>query len=94
MASKFFCLFAFDETIAGSSSYDQTIMYYAVRGATTGDEQLWDISRPGTVRFPGGKTVFKAGPNGNCRYLIAKAPYEKVAEVIEEWMVQKPQNKR
>jgi inosine-uridine nucleoside N-ribohydrolase len=77
--------------IAGSSSYDQTILYYAVRGATAGNEQLWDISRPGTVRFPRGKTVFNAHPNGNCRYLIAKAPYEKVAEVIEKLMIQMPQ---
>ncbi|MEX2514156.1 MAG: hypothetical protein WD398_14725 [Cyclobacteriaceae bacterium] len=76
--------------ISGSSSYDQTILYYAVRGTQAGDIQLWTLSEPGTVSFPEGKTVFRSHPEGKHRHLIAKAPYETVAEVIESLMVQAP----
>jgi hypothetical protein len=76
--------------IAGSASFDQTILYYAVRGNKADDVQLWEVSEPGTVRFPEGRTVFQANLNGNHRYLIPGAPYEKVAEVIEELMIQLP----
>ncbi|MEX0882130.1 MAG: nucleoside hydrolase [Cyclobacteriaceae bacterium] len=76
--------------ISGSSSYDQTILYFAVRGAEAGDIPLWTLSEPGTVSFPEGKTVFKGHPKGKHRYLKAKAPYETVAKVIDSLMVQAP----
>ncbi len=76
--------------IAGSSSYDQTMAYYAIRGNMAGDVQLWDVSEPGTVSFPEGPTIFEPDPDGQHRYLIADAPFEYVAEVIEELMIQPP----
>lgn len=76
--------------IAGSSSYDQTMVYCAVRGVMEGDQPLWDLSEPGTATFPEGRTVFTPTPSGRHRYLIAKAPIETVADAIEALMVQPP----
>jgi hypothetical protein len=77
-------------TIASSSSYDQTMAYYAVRGRMAGDLVLWTLSEAGTVSFPEGRTVFEPGPDGKHRYLIADASNEAVAEVIEALMIQAP----
>ena len=77
-------------TIASSSSYDQTMLYYAVRGPMAGEVRLWEVSEPGTVSFPEGPTVFEADPDGQHRYLIKAAEYDVVAEVIEDLMVQPP----
>lgn len=76
--------------ITGSASYDQTILYYAIRGNKWGDLHLWNISKPGTASFPEGRTVFKAHTGGNHKHLIVKAPYKKVADVIETLMIQLP----
>lgn len=77
-------------TIGGSASFDQTMAYYAIRGNMADEVTLWTLSEPGTVSFPNGPTVFEADPEGNHRYLIAEAPYEVVAEVIEALMIQPP----
>jgi predicted methyltransferase len=77
-------------TIAGSSSYDQTMVYYAIRGRHAGDTPLWTLSEPGEVRFPEARTVFSPNPAGTRRYLIADAPFDVVAEAIEALMIQPP----
>jgi len=77
-------------TIGGSASYDQTMVYYAIRGLQDGDTTLWQLSEAGTVDFPEALTVFSPDPAGNRRYLIAEASFETVAEVIEGLMIQPP----
>ena len=77
-------------TIGSSSSYDQTIVYFAVRGLMSENIRLWKLSPPGTVQFPAGRTVFKPTPEGRRRYLIADALPEVVAEAIEALMIQPP----
>lgn len=77
-------------TIAASASYDQTMMYYAVRGLFAGDIQLWELSEPGTVSFPEGPTVFAPHPEGQHRFLIPKAEIPVVEQVIEDLMIQTP----
>lgn len=77
-------------TIASSASYDQTMLYYAVRGPMAGDVHLWEVSEPGTASFPEGPTVFEYDPDGQHRYLIKAAEFDTVAEVIEDLMIQPP----
>jgi len=79
--------------ISETSSYDQTILYYSVRGKYGADLRLWKVSDPCKVSFPEGKTVFQTHPKGNCRYLIADASPEKVAGIIESIMVQSPKDR-
>lgn len=76
--------------IAASASYDQTMLYYAVRGPMAGDIRLWEVSEPGTASFPEGPTVFEPHADGNHRHLIKAAEYDVVAEVIEDLMIQPP----
>jgi len=76
--------------IAGSSSYDQTMVYYAVRGLNDGKTALWTLSEPGTVDFPEARTRFTPDPDGTRRHLIKEAPFERVAEPIETLMAQPP----
>lgn len=78
-------------TIAGSSSYDQTMMYYAVRGLKAGETPLWRLSETGTVSFPEGRTVFTPNAAGRHRHLVAAAPLEDVAKAIEALMIAPPQ---
>jgi len=81
-------------TIGASSSYDQTMAYFAIRGPMAGDIRLWEVSEPGTVTFPEGPTVFEPDPEGAHRYLIKAAEYDVVAEVIEDLMVQPPKTEK
>ncbi len=78
--------------VAGSSSYDQTMAYCAVRGVTAGDLKLWELSEPGVVSFPKGPTVFDPHSEGKHRYLIARASNEEVAKAIEALMFQPPKS--
>jgi hypothetical protein len=76
--------------IGSSASYDQTMVYYAIRGAYAGDTRLWNLSEPGTAAFPNGRTVFEPDPDGRHRHLIRAADFETAAEAIEDLMVQPP----
>jgi hypothetical protein len=76
--------------IANSSSYDQTIAYFAVRGAMAGDTRLWRLSDAGRVSFPESRTRFEPDTRGNARHLIAEAPLDRVAAAIETLMAQPP----
>lgn len=79
--------------IAGSSSYDQTMVYYAVCGPMANDTRLWRLSEPGAASFPEGHTVFTPAPEGRHHYLIAEAPFETTARAIESLMIQAPAGK-
>ena len=76
--------------IASSCSFDQTAVYYAVRGIYNNSESLWQISEPGRVSFIDGLTKFTPDPNGRHRYLIKKADPNRVGEIIEELMIFPP----
>lgn len=80
--------------IAPSASYDQTAVYYAVRGVMCGEETLWELSGPGRAAFPESRTRFEPAEDGPHRYLIPKAPVERVAEVIEQLMAQPPKGRK
>jgi len=77
-------------TIASTSSYDQTAVYYAVRGVEAEGIALWELSEPGLVAFPEAKTRFTPDPSGTHQHFIARASNEEVAEVIERLMIQEP----
>jgi hypothetical protein len=79
--------------IAGSSSFDQTMVYCAVRGVMADGAPLWRLSGPGRVSFPEGCTVFAPDPAGLHRYMLVEAPVEEVAAVIEGLMIQAPKQK-
>lgn len=67
-------------------SWDQTAALFAVRGAA----EYWSLSEPGFClmhnRVPHGYNEWIPSPAGNHRYLVAKMPPAKVAEVIEDLM--------
>jgi hypothetical protein len=77
-------------TIASSSSYDQTALYYAVRGVEANGVVLWQLSDPGWVEFPEAQTRFRRSASGRHRYLIRQASDEQVAAVIEALMIAPP----
>ena len=80
-------------TIAASSSYDQTAVYYAVRGFKAEELVLWESSAPGRASFPDGVTRFEREESGTHRYLIARASDEETATVIEALMIQPPRDR-
>jgi hypothetical protein len=80
-------------TIASSSSYDQTAVYYAVRGTEADGRTLWKLSEPGTVSFPEARTRFARHASGSRRHLIRHAADEQVAAVIEALMIQPPKRR-
>lgn len=77
-------------TIASSSSYDQTALYYAVRGARAAERTLWQLSDPGWASFPDVRTRFMRNAWGRHRHLIRHAADQEVAAVIEALMIQPP----
>jgi hypothetical protein len=77
-------------TIGSSPSYDQTAMYYALRGTQTHDRTLWQLSDPGWVQFPEAQTRFRRSPWGRHRHLVRHAPDQEVAAAIEALMTQPP----
>lgn len=81
-------------TIASSSSYDQTALYYAVRGTRANGRTLWQLSEPGWVSFPDARTRFVRNAWGRHRHLIRHAGDEEVAAVIEALMIQPPKRRR
>ena len=77
-------------TIASSSSYDQTALYYAVRGIESERGRLWQLSDPGWASFPDAPTRFARSAGGRHRHLVRHASDETVAAVIEALMIQPP----
>ncbi|HEV7300637.1 MAG TPA: nucleoside hydrolase [Tepidisphaeraceae bacterium] len=73
-------------------SWDQTAVYYAVRGTGDAQSPLWRLSDPVTIRFKG-KTEFAPAvdalaPDQLRRYLIDAAPKAEVAGRIDVLMLQ------
>ncbi len=84
--------FAYDKynDLKDRNSWDQTAVYYAVRGA----DDLWDVSKPGYCEIrPDGSNVWHESSEKNQTYLIEKMPPEQVARRIEALMLQQPQEK-
>ncbi len=79
-------------TIASSSSYDQTALYYAVRGTRADERVLWRLSDPGWASFPEARTRFVRNAWGRHRHLIRHASNDEVAAVIEGLMIQPPRH--
>jgi hypothetical protein len=72
--------------IASSSSFDQTALYYAVRGVEANGLKLWQLSDPGWASFPDARTRFARSAGGRHRHLIRHATDDEVARVIEALM--------
>ena len=77
-------------TIASSASFDQTALYYAVRGTRAGERTLWRLSDPGWASFPDARTRFARNAWGRHRHLVRYAGDAEVAAVIEGLMIQPP----
>ncbi|MBA3442606.1 MAG: hypothetical protein H0T92_22345, partial [Pyrinomonadaceae bacterium] len=71
-------------------SWDQTAILYAVRG----ERDYWNLSEPGIslmhARIESGYNEWIPTPLKHQRYLIEKMPSAKLAQIIEELMVQRP----
>ncbi|HEU5077731.1 MAG TPA: nucleoside hydrolase [Opitutaceae bacterium] len=82
--------YAFFNNLQDREAWDLTAVLFAVRGA--GD--LWTLSEPGLclmhAAVPHGYNEWIADGKHQQRYLIEKAPPEKVAEVLNELLTMKP----
>lgn len=77
--------------IGNRQSWDQTAVYYAVRGLDFEGAQMWGAEGPVSVDFDdAGHTRFEPNPDANRYYLIEKMPVEQVTVIIEDLMVQPP----
>ena len=76
--------------IAESCSFDQATAHAAIRGLHDSGVQLWELSEPGRVSFPGGLSVFKPEPEGPHQFMKQKSSPEEAAKAIEALMVQPP----
>lgn len=77
---------------AGRHSWDQTSVLYAVRG--TDEDTLWSVQWDGSNHvFPDGSNEWRTSPhNENHGYLVAKMAPERIAEILEQLMLQEPMN--
>lgn len=78
--------------IASSSSFDQTALYYAVRGVEADGFRIWQLSDPGWTSFPEARTRFARSAWGRHRHLIRHVTEDEVASVIETLMIQSPRS--
>jgi inosine-uridine nucleoside N-ribohydrolase len=73
-------------------SWDQTAVLYAVRGLDGGLADFWTVETVGSVHVnQDGSNVWRTSPNKDHAYLVRKMDPQKIAEVIEELMLRKPQ---
>jgi len=71
----------------GRSSWDQTAVLYAVRGSG----KYWSVHTQGHNHiFPDGSNEWRPSPDMDHVYLVKKMKPEKLAEIIEGLMIQKP----
>jgi hypothetical protein len=76
---------------ANRSSWDQTAVLYAVRGPDERLANLWSLSKPGVIEIRAdGSNDWRESADGTQTYLIAKAPPEDAAIIIESLMVEPP----
>lgn len=73
------------------SSWDQTAVFYGVRGLNGKLAEVWDVHAPGSNEiFADGKNQWHDQPDQGHAYLIRKMPSEQVAKLIEELMLAPP----
>jgi hypothetical protein len=77
-------------TIASSSSYDQTALYYAVRGIRGERPTLWQLSDPGWVQLSRSPHPIRTQRMGPTSAPDPTRPDDEVAAVIEALMIQPP----
>jgi hypothetical protein len=71
----------------GRSSWDQTAVLYAVRGLN----QYWSAHTEGYNHvFPDGSNEWRSSPDKNHNYLKPKTPPRKLADLIDNLMIQSP----
>ena len=74
-------------------SWDQTAVFYAVRGLDGGLADYWDL-RSGRLEVArDGSDVWHDSPDGPHKYLVKKLPPQKVADVIEGLMLETPKTR-
>ena len=77
--------------IGGRSSWDQTAVYYAVRGVDFEGEAIWDKAGPIAISFTDeGNTRFEENPAGSRHYLTQRMPIDRTAAIIEDLMNHAP----
>ena len=71
------------------SSWDQTAVLFAARGAHT----YWDLSEPGSIVYfeSGQGNNFEFDETGSHRFLIERMPRDELARSIEDLMIRTPQ---
>jgi hypothetical protein len=76
-------------------SWDQTAVVYAVRGLDGGLADYWDVVRKGYLHVSeDGSNEWRTSPNRPHAYLVRKMAPKKIAEMIEDLMLQPPQTKQ
>ena len=66
-------------------SWDLCTVYYAIKGK----EDLWDLTPEGIVCFnEHGVSTFREQPGGKHRYLINKAPIDKITRILDDLMLE------
>ncbi len=77
--------------IGDRNSWDQTAVYYAVRGVEHEGQPIWSVSDRGHVSFSDtGRTEFSPDAGSDRRYLIQEMSVSATGEIIEELMVRPP----
>jgi inosine-uridine nucleoside N-ribohydrolase len=76
-------------------SWDQTAALYAVRGLDGGLSDYWDLVSEGYLHVnQDGSNEWRTSPDKDHAYLLRKMDPKKIAEMIEELMLQPPQTKQ
>jgi hypothetical protein len=71
-------------------SWDETAVFYAVRGLNGGLADYWDLRRGRIEVAQDGSNAWRDSPSGPHQYLVKKLPPQKVAEAIEALMLERP----
>ncbi|MEA1951848.1 MAG: nucleoside hydrolase [Planctomycetota bacterium] len=72
-------------------SWDQTAVLYAARGLDGGLADYWDLETGGHMHVnPDGSNVWRKSPDKGHAYLVQKMDPKKIAGVIEELMMRRP----
>ncbi len=79
--------------IGNRASWDQTAVYYAVRGLKHNEQPIWSLEGPISVSYTDeGHTLFEDNPNANRFRMVQEMPIEETEALIEALMVQAPQS--
>jgi len=76
-------------------SWDQTAVFFAVRGLDGGLADYWDVRSKGHLQVnEDGSNVWRDSPDKMHSYLVKKMRPEKIATIIEELMLRPPVTKQ